>query len=363
MIQTSLEFRRLVEEDYDGWVAFHNKAYGRGYILTDRDFLHWYLKKDNKYETLIAIDGKTIVGTYGVLQAPLRVKDRTYKFCWFASGMVLQEYRGQGIGQTFVKMLLDNFDACGGIGFNAGVRKNYIRFGFNQFGFSTLRRYALVIRDSAYSLIEEKHRNEMMKFLQISTSIRNINCKIGRVQSFSEPIVSCFADMNMKAYIEREPEYMNWRYFQNPIKYEIYSIQEKAYIVVRHERFYPTQYFAARIIDLVGLPQYASELVKLIINKSRERHDAFIDFSVTGSYYGQMFKELDFSELTGEYYGALPQVSSPIEYRPNEEYICLGSKHFPKMFDGIEFDDLYFTRGDSDRDRFNPIKDGVEFDR
>jgi hypothetical protein len=167
----------------------------------------------------------------------------------------------------------------------------------------------------------------------------------------------------MKAYIEREPKYMNWRYFQNPIKYEIYAIQGKAYIAVRHERFYPTQYFATRIIDLAGLPQYAAELASFIINRSRERRDAFIDFSVTGNYYEQMLKELGFSELTGDYYGALPQVSSPMEYRPNEEFICLGSKHFPNIFDDIEFDDLYFTRGDSDRDRLNPIKQGVEFDR
>ena len=160
-----------------------------------------------------------------------------------------------------------------------------------------------------------------------------------------------------------EPEYMNWRYFQNPIKYEIYAIQGKTYIVVRHERFYPTQYFATRIIDLAGLPQYAAELASFIINRSRERRDAFIDFSVTGNYYEQMLKELGFSELTGDYYGALPQVSSPMEYRPNEEFICLGSKHFPNIFDDIEFDDLYFTRGDSDRDRLNPIKQGVEFDR
>ena len=65
---------------------------------------------------------------------------------------------------------------------------------------------------------------------------------------------------------------------------------------------------------------------------------------------------LGFTELVGPAYEWWPLVTTPIERRQNEEFICLGSRKYPSLFDDIEFNDLYFTRGDSDRDRANRPK-------
>jgi hypothetical protein len=290
------------------------------------------------------------------------VKDSVYNFCWWVSGIVLPEYRNQGIGKTFVRILLDKFDVCGGIGFNPSVRKNYIRFGLKQFDFKTLRRFALLLNTESYSLIQEKLKEEMKVLLPISTDIEKVNYPIENLKSFNNSVVSCFNEMKHRVEVNthRTPEYLNWRYIKNPkIQYECSAVLEdekyKAYVVSRHERFYPTKLFATRLIDLVGSPEFASELIAHEINKARQRNDVFLDFSFTGNFYEKILEHHGFSEILGDHYGALPLVSSPTEYRENEEFICLGSKRFPDLFGDIEFNDLYFTRGDSDRDRYNKL--------
>jgi hypothetical protein len=359
---SSIEFRTLKEKDFPEWCIFIDKAYGKNYVLTDKIFLHWFLKKNRKYETIIAVDGKTIVGTYGALQVPLRVNDSVYDLCWWVSGIVLPEYRNQGIGKNFIKISLDKFDVCGGLGFNQNVRRNYVRFGLKQFGFKTLRRFALFINIDSYLLIREKFREEMKRLLLISKDSRKIDYPIENLKSFTNSVIRCFDGMkhHVKVNTHRTPEYLNWRYIKNPkIQYECSAVLDdrkyKAYVVSRHERFYPTKLFATRIIDLIGEPEYASDLIAHEINKALQRNDAFLDFSFTGNFYEKILEHHGFSEILGDHYGALPLVSTPMEYRENEEFICLGSKRFPSLFDDIEFNDLYFTRGDSDRDRYNKL--------
>lgn len=71
-------------------------------------FYGGYLDKSTfNYKTLIAVlpSGK-IVGSYGVLEAEIRVLEEKYSFCWYVSGNVLPECRNQGIGKKFVRILL-----------------------------------------------------------------------------------------------------------------------------------------------------------------------------------------------------------------------------------------------------------------
>lgn len=355
---SSVEFRTLQDKDFPEWVRFHDQLYGPNYVLTDKTFLDWYLKRKGYFDTVLALDRKRIVGTYCALTAPLRVKNKVYEMCWFVSGIVHPDYRGGGIGQTFVKMLLDKFDVCGVIGFNAGVRKNYVRAGFKQFEEKTLRRFALILNPQAYSLVQEKSRVEIESLLEVNEEPKNfpiVRERFETVTRFTDETTSHFLSMTTKLRVNsaRNAEYLNWRYFSNPyIRYDVTS-NFGAYVVSRHECFYPTSLFATRIIDLAGFPSYASSLILHEIQKAIARHDAFMDFSCTGHVFDEVLGHHGFTELLGESYGALPLVSCPLEYRENEEYICLGSRKLPHLFDDIEYDDLYFTRGDSDRDRYN----------
>ena len=162
----------------------------------------------------------------------------------------------------------------------------------------------------------------------------------------------------MKALIQRTVLYLNWCYFMNPrLIYECTAVKHNthllAYLVARHECFYPTKVFGTRIIDAAGLPEHNVGLFQSKIVEARGRGDALVEFVFAGNFYEGLMKSLRFTELVGVAYEWWPLVSAPIEYRQNHQFICLGSRRYPALFDNYTFDDLYFTRGDSDRDRAN----------
>jgi len=364
-------YRNLTDSDYPEWSYFTEQAYGENHILTDWPHLKWFMGgapdcRPNGYETIVAVlpDGK-IAGTYGVMPALLRVHNKVYTLCWYISGMVLPELRNQGIGKNFVDILLDRFDVNGVIGFNLGVKRNYQRFGFNFFGDRTLRRFVKLLHPEAYELTAQIgfDATQAQELVPLSTDAFQIRSEATPVLAFDKSVDECVQVMasRVKVTILRTAPYLNWRYFMNPrLVYECTGIKHKgnlsAYLVARHERFYPTEIYGTRIIDAAGLPEDAVKLFESKIAEAEARHDALVEFMFIGDFYEGLMETLGFTELVGPAYEWWPLVTTPIERRQNEEFICLGSRKYPSLFDDIEFNDLYFTRGDSDRDRANRPK-------
>ncbi|MHA1756497.1 MAG: hypothetical protein ACTSVV_06990, partial [Promethearchaeota archaeon] len=180
---------------------------------------------------------------------------------------------------------------------------------------------------------------------------------------FNEYVTNCYKEMydKIKVNIVKNDAYLNWRYIFNPrIKYDCLNLKDNekwlAFLVARQERFYPTNIYGTRILDLAGNHKNAQILIEEIISRAIKRGDSFMDFFFTGNYYERVMEELQFIELKDEKYVWFPLVSSPIEFRENHEFIFLGSKKYPHLFNDIKFSELYFTRGDADRDRPNIIK-------
>ena len=359
----------LSYENFLQWYDYINEAYGENHILTDWPFLNWFYggyidKSSSSYKTLIAVlPSGRIVGSYGVLEAEIRVLEEKYSFCWYVSGNVLPECRNQGIGKKFVRILLEKFDVCGVIGFNEGVKRNYKRTGFELFGDRILRRFIITLRPECYELVEKigYDSDVARKMIPILEAIPKPSKDVINLVLFDSKIEDCIKTMEstVKVNIVRSSRYLNWRYFLNPrINYECIAKKDEnkwlGYLTARHEQFFPTDIFGTRILDLIGYPENAMVLLSSIINRSKERGDAFIEFSYTGNYYDEIMKELGFTELVNQFYLWWPVYSTPIKRREeNIELICLGSQRYPDLFKNIGFNDLYFTRGDTDRDRAN----------
>jgi GNAT superfamily N-acetyltransferase len=363
-----LVFIELTDAWFEEWARYNITANNNpNHILADWPHLRWLLasspdRLSDSYDTLVVKDGDAIVANYGALSATLLVDRRPATFCWYVSGMVLPEYRNRKIGQTFVRMLLGKFDACGVIGFNEGVQKNYERAGFEMFQNKTLRRFLLPLRESTYDLVagigEDAARMRELHPLAAKTpgAVQNLPA----IASFKEGVRECQEAMldKVRVAVKRHAAYLNWRYFQNPRReYEATAKREgaawRAYMVSRDETFQPLQISATRIIDMAGPPESVEPLLADRIHKARDRGMAHVEFSFAGDYYTELFSKTGFYELTDEAYTAWPQVSSPISKRPNHERVCLGSHRIPGLFADIPFNSLYFTRGDSDRDRAN----------
>ena len=128
-----------------------------------------------------------------------------------------------------------------------------------------------------------------------------------------------------------------------------------SYLVTRRERYYPSDFYGTRIIDMAGLQEHVAPLIKEAVVRANTRKDSFVDFLFIGSYYEELMEKMKFTEVKGQNVEKWPVTTTPIEKRENHEFICLGSKKNPDLFDNIRFTDLYFTRGDSDRDRANNL--------
>lgn len=363
---SDIRLANLTDELFPEWCDYVTAFYGPAHVLTDRAHLRWFYgglgvgAPVQKYETVVAIDGNgRIVGSYGALNSPLRIDRKAYSFCWYVSGGVLPDFRGQGIAGQFIEFLLARFDICGLLSFTTAVRKNYDRAGFNLFGNGSLRKFIKVLKPDAFELVTalngelEKARD----LFPISPITKLCTDQVSQIENFDESILEASQAMSevVRVGVEKSSAYLNWRYTKNPrIKYEI-SVNERvphaAYLVSRRERFMPTKVFGNRILDLAGLPAQVKSILDVEIQKSVDRGDCLVEVSFTGSYYEKLMQSSGFVEVPDEAYQWWPSTSSPIERRENHEYIGLGSRKYSAVVNSLSYDETFFTRGDSDRDR------------
>jgi hypothetical protein len=364
-----LQYRNLTDDDFAAWVDFTECWYYPNHILTDWPHLRWFLGgpplgSPNAYETLLALaeDGR-IAGCYGVMPARLRIDDKVLSFCWWVSGMVRPECRNLGIGKTFVTKLMDRFDACGGVGFNLAVKRNYVRYGCEFFGDRSLRRFLLPLRPEAYDLVAAIGFDRAAAE-RLAPPVRAVPRRpegIVQLRWFDPGVERCTRPevFNARVFIERSAAYLNWRYFLNPrVQYECTAHVEnghwRGYLAARWERYLPTPIRATRLIDMAGDSGAVESLLADKVSLAQQRGDALVEFLFAGDIYAPLLRDLGFTELSGPAFEWWPLVTTPIERRENHEFIFLGSRR-PELFAGVPYEALYITRGDSDRDRANVI--------
>jgi hypothetical protein len=164
---------------------------------------------------------------------------------------------------------------------------------------------------------------------------------------------------------QRTKDFLKWRFFKNPfIKYTLYGVIENgaivAYIALRIETLVPFSYKVTRIIDLFGRVDAIKPLFSKTANNALSLKHIYIDFSKFGSMYEKELNSFGFISLSNEGCCILPQVTSPIENRPNGEFLGILSKSFFEDINSLTFENVYFTRMDSDRDRIANINQIIE---
>ena len=148
--------------------------------------------------------------------------------------------------------------------------------------------------------------------------------------------------------------------FENPyIKYKVFGHLNNnrvvSYIVIREEALMPMNYKVNRIIDLFGNKEGVVNLLNHTINYSVLNNSIYIDFSMFGKLYEEELLRIGFDKLENDGVCILPMVTSPIENRPNHEFIVIQSKLYSDEINNLTVDNVYFTRIDGDRDRIARI--------
>ena len=376
-----INIRTVKKSDIENLKSFFIKANGEQTIFQNNFFLTYYFNAslNNKPVFSNSLIGVTksgeIVSHYGGLEYNISIEKKKYPLVWGVSAYTLQEYRGKGSNSQIVDFITNNNVFSGVIGFTRKAAEFYSKLGYNLFDFKRFTRYILIlnskksleisnsIKQISNDFFTQKHLSR--KNFIANTPNEVIEITLENIRTFKLSLYNDFPNLFTTV---RTEQFLKWRFLEHPfIKYKIYGFVNNnlisGYIVSRVEKLEPFNYEANRIIDLFGDNITVKALInKVIKNSIREEH-IYIDFSMFGSIYDEQLKSFNFSRLENEDCCILPQVTSPIENRPNREYIGIYSKTQHNVVNKLTIDNVYFTRMDSDRDRLaniNQIKK-IEF--
>ncbi len=365
---------KVVEKkDFENLIVFFKKAYGVQTVFQNIRFLKHYFSSREKfpvprYASLIAIDSRgKVVSHYGGLFYELRIGSNIHTLIWGVNAYTLPEWRGKGINSLIVNYVLENSEIHGVIGFTEKTASFYEKTGYNIFNFQRFTRYI--------SILDRIKTAEAVAFIKQDL---DRFCVLTETQPANEliPETGCSVELtfnNIDFYeldfdegnngivtTHRTKEFLKWRILGNPfIKYRVFGFTKNrkllTYIVLREETLSPLGFKVSRIIDLFGRKEGIIDLLNRAIRESILNEDIYVDFSMFGVIYGEELALSSFVKLENNDCCLLPQVTTPVENRLNYEYIGLFSKIHSKAIADITKENVYFTRIDSDRDRFSRI--------
>jgi GNAT superfamily N-acetyltransferase len=354
--------RLMKKSDLEHLAFFFVKAYGSQTIFKDINFLNWFFYGFNsKPISAVALSNQNkIIAFYGAIKSNLSLGGKILTLHWGVNAYTLKEYRGLGIGESLLQLAREQCDIFGVIGFTKKTAQIYSRLDFNLFNYNRARAHILALNKnkcieiSKYIGADIKQTESMLAPHQMKPSLSMTKTPtLSRLNQNDLHKLDINTDI-ITTY--RSPSYLTYRFLDNPyIHYQLFGIKirgvVKAIIVIRRVELKPKGYFALRIVDLFGPPEYFFDLLSGVIQKALNKKDIYIEFTSIGSIYDSIFENLNFVCLKNSDLELLPQVTNPIEIRPNNEYLGLFSSNMTGVISKLKFADVYFTRADSDRDR------------
>lgn len=343
-------------EEISDFTNFINEVYGYNSFLHNKDYVNWWFGSSQSHQNsgevdiLIARDEKRILGMNGYIATELEYKEKRYPFHWMANTIVHPDFR-RGLGLKIINEGLSHFPYSGSISFKDISRKILNHLKYNMFGLKKMSR--AIARGDTKAFNSLPNKNEILASIKWSERSNKYD---GSNIIFLEK-----ADMIKAALLWERVKYryglttcrtarhLIWRYLSHPVgKYFFigYGKQEiEAVCVFRIEGF-PVK--GLRIVDTWGLKDAIRPLISFLIAKATDEGVAFVDFFCTSTPDRSTFEDAGCVWLEEDSVGVIPLVMNPVTLRPYNEQIAL---KLPTELDDIHFDNTYFTRGDSDRDR------------
>jgi GNAT superfamily N-acetyltransferase len=353
------EVRRATLGDLPAMRTFFAAAYGARSIFLDDDFVRWFLGNNRELLSMIALaPSGEVVGHYGAVRTTALLDGARVSMLWGVNAFTLPDYRGVGLGEKLAAPWYRAADVFGVIGFSPATAAFYERCGFQLFSRRRFVRQARVLDERAFDLlvdlgIDVDHAREM---LPVIASTRQPTRAISReLTGDLEPAAPDVALTTL-----RDREYVDWRFRnQRWLSYDVLTINDakrtRAYVATRRTRLEPTAHHAVRIVDACGEPEAIADLVSAVVATARARGDTWVDFAAT-----RVLEGLEgFATLVDDDTALLPSVTSPMQHRPNTEFVGLYSTTRATRLSQLAFDDVYFTRADSDRDRAARLPEGA----
>lgn len=345
----SYRVRRAVAGDVDRLVEFFAAAYGPTSVFTEPRFLRWFLgDSDGGFQSIVALDEDTVVAHYGWLEQrtsfgaggpelPLR---------WGVNAYTLPAHRGRGLGTQVIDPVLALPGVFGVIGFSEKTAEFYEQQGFNVFGRARMTRWVRLLGD---------------RWVDAARLVGAPDERIAELRDAVRPVPAADAPPALPTGASLPPEpgllsavrdddYLTWRFRSGPLPYDLQGHRE-GLIVSRRIRLEPSDVHVTRIVDLFGAG--VEPLLDGLIAQADARRDAYLELSQLGTRHADQLSARGFVPLRDADAELLPYVFSPVQRRPNHEYVgvCSADAALRAQLQQLRLSDVYFTSADSDRDR------------
>lgn len=369
MKNNNIIVRNFELNDYENLTTFFKKAYGPNTVFQNVNFLKYYFSsRDNSQRNacLVAEDRVTnqIVSHYGGLFYELVLNGKVLPILWGVNAYTLPEWRGKGLNSQIVDYIHNNNETNAVIGMPYEAPHFYEKLGYQIFNKATLSRYVFVLREKTFEIIKSMPQNieRALSLLKVVSVVINTigHSNIIKLNANNIDLYTTNFDIYNIATTYRSINFLKWRLINNPyIDYDVfaYVLDNKilAYVALREEILMPHNYKVCRVIDLFGQSEFVNVLLEQTQMESLKKDHIYIDFSAYGELYTKNLLQAQFTRLDNEDYSLLPQVTAPIENRPNHEFIVIQSKKYHEEIKKLNSSNTYFTRIDADRDRISKI--------
>ena len=352
-----MRLRSFTDADLQKLETFARRHFGSS-PLSDRAFNeHWF--QTSRYDgwAVKVLDDEEgrIMGIMMVIVVQAKFGSRTVPLAWISSAAVEERARARGAGSQFYLWVYKAFPLVGAMSGNENSLPLNQLLGMEIDGVR-MRRFISVHRRQAANLcVPEKRRavlsaagrtvEHTMENLVLSSS--------GRIPEDYEELWGRFRD-KIYCTTERGRDYVEWRYLRAPyVNYKLWTVRVdrrlRAFAVVR---FQPTpEGLVCRVLDFVSDDECAAEAWRLVAEKAQAERALFTDFMVVGSQQDEHLLRAGFLPADADTgLDAIPHLLSPLEHREWSNTFHLGGALAKKDQSWRYPEQVYFTKGDSDRD-------------
>ena len=185
------------------------------HIPWNEDHFHWQYFGRNEHQSKIfgAVFGDDLIGFYAAVNNPVNVGDNTRDVFMVQDVMTAESYRGQGILHLMGETCAEAIDNSGSVGLtfpNEKSANSFRRLGWTEVMGVPLREAKTVQANSGTTL------------------------RVSEVVAFDKSVNEIWEESGLRLGVQRDAEYLNWRYSKPGIEYLKFIVGNGAgYLVLK----------------------------------------------------------------------------------------------------------------------------------
>ena len=347
------EIRRYEEKDALALSEFIACAYDSSYFLNDPSYRSWMYHDHplhdtpSSYTAYVALSDNKVIGFQGRIPVEIYLQGRIARGSFFANLMVRPQYRGRGLGLKLVGLAMKETQNSIFIGSNDNWYPMMAHFGINTFDGEMMKRAVYLLDDDSLAgwNIRSIFNKTPARALPIASNILRIKFPDELDETLWPSVAARYGIAT-----NRTLSYLGWRFFRHPRNdYHVLTSADRerprAVCVIRLERAGDQK--VGRIVDAWGEQDGLLFLLPHALSYLKGLGVCLADFICTQTPDKAAFDSAGFHWL--EKPQAIPYLFNPVELRDRWHEnvgIRLDTDNGEPAFN-----DLYFVKADSDRDR------------